>query len=70
MNPSDKFEVAQAIREGLHMSRDERVTCWEAMFRMLGEQDVTWWAATYVRDLAASKLTNSAHRPRRMSRCT
>jgi trehalose 6-phosphate synthase len=70
VNPSDKFEVAQAIREGLHMSRDERVSRWEVMFRRLGEQDVTWWAATYVRDLAASKLTNSTHRPRRMSRCT
>jgi len=32
----------------------------------LGEQDVTWWAATYVRDLAASKLTTSTHRPMRM----
>ena len=67
VNPSDKFEVAQAIREGLHMSRDERVSRWEAMFRMLGEQDVTWWAATYVRDLAASKLTNPTHRPMRIA---
>jgi trehalose 6-phosphate synthase len=61
VNPSDKFEVAQAIREGLHMSRDERMSRWEGMFRRLGEQDVTWWAASYVRDLAASTLTNSTH---------
>ena len=32
-------------------------------FRSLGEQDVTWWAATYVRDLAASKLTTSTDSP-------
>jgi len=35
-------------------------------FRSLGEQDVTWWAASYVGDLAASKLTTSTHRPMRM----
>jgi trehalose 6-phosphate synthase len=48
------------------MSRDERVSRWEAMFRSLGEQDVTWWAASYVRDLAASKLATSTHSPMRM----
>lgn len=56
VNPNDKFEVAEAIRDALNMPLEERVTRWERMMSTLREHDVSWWAASFLKDLAASKV--------------
>lgn len=55
VNPNDKFEVAEAIRDGLYMDRAERVTRWERMMATLRQTDVSWWAASFLRDLSGNK---------------
>jgi trehalose 6-phosphate synthase len=56
VNPNDKFEVAEAIRDALNMAQDERVTRWESMMSTLNEHDVSWWAEGFLRDLSASTV--------------
>src|SRR5215211_649333 len=53
VNPNDKVEVAEAIRDALQMSQQERLTRWQSMIGPLRERDVTWWAATFLKELAA-----------------
>src|SRR4051794_6957762 len=55
VNPNDKVEVAEAIQHALHMSQEERVARWQAMSRILWNSDVSRWAATFIKDLAANK---------------
>ncbi len=55
VNPNDKFEVAEAIRDALYMDRAERITRWERMMSAIRETDVSWWAATFLRDLSGNK---------------
>ncbi|RDI57250.1 trehalose 6-phosphate synthase [Microvirga subterranea] len=55
VNPNDKFEVAEAIRDALYMDRTERITRWERMMNAIRETDVSWWAATFLRDLSGNK---------------
>ena len=55
VNPNDKFEVAEAIREALQMKHEERVTRWERMIGPLRDRDVSWWAAAFLKDLAAQQ---------------
>ena len=51
VNPNDKLEVAEAIRDALSMSRRERVTRWESMIGPVREQDASWWAAAFLKEL-------------------
>jgi trehalose 6-phosphate synthase len=51
VNPNDKLEVAEAIRDALSMSKRERVTRWESMIGPVREQDVSWWAAAFLKEL-------------------
>jgi len=55
VNPNDKLEVAEAIRDGLQMSHEERVTRWQGMIGPLQDHDVSWWAAAFLRELAGQK---------------
>jgi trehalose 6-phosphate synthase len=55
VNPNDKFEVAEAIRDALYMNRSERINRWERMMATIRETDVSWWAATFLRDLSGNK---------------
>jgi trehalose 6-phosphate synthase len=55
VNPNDKFEVAEAIRDALYMNRSERIDRWERMMATIRETDVSWWAATFLRDLSGNK---------------
>jgi trehalose 6-phosphate synthase len=55
VNPNDKIEVAEAIREALQMSQEERVSRWESMMSVLQAQDVAWWAATFLKELTSNK---------------
>jgi trehalose 6-phosphate synthase len=62
VNPNDKFEVAEAIRDGLHMSHDERVSRWQRMMRALRAQDISWWTSTFLKDLARTQPAGSTRR--------
>jgi trehalose 6-phosphate synthase len=55
VNPNDKVEVAEAIRDALQMSQQERLSRWQSMIGPLRERDVSWWAATYLKELAAEQ---------------
>jgi trehalose 6-phosphate synthase len=60
VNPNDKFEVAEAIRDAFHMSQEERVARWQSMIAILQEQDVSWWAGSFVKELAGPKARGAA----------
>jgi trehalose-6-phosphate synthase len=55
VNPNVKLEVAEAIRDALQMSHDERVTRWQGMIGPLQDHDVSWWAAAFLTELATQK---------------
>ncbi|MBZ6076135.1 alpha,alpha-trehalose-phosphate synthase (UDP-forming) [Microvirga puerhi] len=52
VNPNDKFEVAEAIRDAIHMDRDERKERWRRMMKAIQDYDVSWWAASFLKDLS------------------
>jgi trehalose 6-phosphate synthase len=60
VNPNDKFEVAEAIRDALYMSQEERVSRWQGMMRALRDQDISWWADTYLKELAGNRARSNA----------
>jgi trehalose 6-phosphate synthase len=51
VNPNDKVEVAEAIRDALHMGQTDRVTRWRVLMEALREQDVSWWARAFLEAL-------------------
>ncbi len=68
VNPNDKIEVAEAIREALQMSREERVSRWESMMSVLQVQDVSWWAATFLKELTSNKTRTAARASVRLAK--
>jgi trehalose 6-phosphate synthase len=56
VNPNDKLEVSEAIREALKMDHRERVARWQSMIGPLRDRDVSWWAAAFLKDLASKAL--------------
>ena len=64
VNPNDKLEVAEAIRDALQMNHQERITRWQSMIGPLRDRDVSWWAAAFLKELAAqeSDLDDKDHR--------
>jgi len=65
INPNDKLEVAEAIRDALHMGQQERVARWQTMIGPLRKRDVSWWAAAFLKELANTRVIRhaAAHRP-------
>ena len=55
INPNDKVEVAEAIRDALQMSHQERVTRWQSMIEVVRDRDVSWWAAAFLKALVAQQ---------------
>jgi trehalose 6-phosphate synthase len=53
VNPNDKVEVAEAIRDALQMSQADRVTRWRAPIEPIREHDVAWWAGAFLKSLQA-----------------
>jgi trehalose 6-phosphate synthase len=51
VNPYDKFDVAEAIREALYMDARERIARWQSMFASIAAQDVSWWTHSFVQEL-------------------
>jgi trehalose 6-phosphate synthase len=68
VNPNDKIEVAEAIREALQMSQEERVSRWESMMSVLQAQDVAWWAATFLKELTSNKTKTAARASVRLAK--
>ncbi|MCB8820458.1 alpha,alpha-trehalose-phosphate synthase (UDP-forming) [Microvirga rosea] len=60
VNPNDKFEVAEAIREALHMDLDERKARWQRMMKTIQDYDVSWWADAFLKDLSGYTGTSKA----------
>ena len=52
INPNDKLEVAEAIRDALQMGQEERINRWQAMMIPVRKYDVSWWAAAFLDELA------------------
>ena len=71
VNPNDKLEVAEAIRDALQMSHQERVTRWQSMIVPLRDRDVSWWAAAFLKELVAQQPPTlpSGDVPARHYRC-
>jgi trehalose 6-phosphate synthase len=55
VNPNDKVEVAEAIRDALAMNQQERVARWQSMIGPLRDRDVSWWAEAFLKELAADQ---------------
>ena len=55
VNPNDKLEVAEAIRDALQMSHEERITRWQRMIGPVRDLDVSWWAAAFLTELSAQR---------------
>lgn len=55
VNPNDKFEVADAIRDALHMSLAERVERWRSMLATIKREDVHWWSSSFLKDLTGAR---------------
>jgi trehalose 6-phosphate synthase len=60
VNPNDKFEVAEAIRDALHMDRPERIARWQRMMKTIQDYDVSWWAASFLKELSDYKGLSKA----------
>ncbi len=55
VNPNDKLEVAEAIRDALQMGQQERVARWRSMIEPVRDRDVSWWAAAFLKELRAQR---------------
>ncbi len=51
VNPYDRFEVAEAIRQALYMPRGERLERWKPMAERMLREDVDWWARNFMAEL-------------------
>ena len=61
VNPNDKLEVAEAIRDALQMNQQERIGRWQSMMQLVRHRDVSWWAAAFLKELVAQQ--REARRP-------
>jgi trehalose 6-phosphate synthase len=60
VNPNDKVEVAEAIRDALQMGQQERIARWRTMIEPVRDRDVAWWATAFLKELQAQ--VTEAHR--------
>lgn len=65
VNPSDRGEIADALREGLEMDPEEQMERNRAMVRRLERRDALWWGRTFVRELERVKEAQAALRTKR-----
>ena len=64
VNPYDKFEMAEAMRDAIYMSLDERLTRWRGMNASVIERDIAWWTAAFLDDLGAAQHEHAARAAR------
>ncbi|MCC3702545.1 alpha,alpha-trehalose-phosphate synthase [Rouxiella badensis] len=53
VNPYDRDEVAAALDQALTMGREERISRYNEMMKILRENDIAHWGETYLKDLRA-----------------
>lgn len=53
VNPHDTARLAETIHLALTMPLDERKMRWNALRKVVMEQDVTWWRKNFLKDLDA-----------------
>jgi trehalose 6-phosphate synthase len=51
VNPYDTEEVAEAIQQGMQLSREERCTRWQTMMASVRRFDALWWRDAFVEAL-------------------
>ncbi|GEP08799.1 alpha,alpha-trehalose-phosphate synthase (UDP-forming) [Methylobacterium gnaphalii] len=56
VNPYDRFEMSEAIREALYMPRDERLARWKPMSERMIREDVDWWARNFMTELESFRI--------------
>ncbi|NIF21706.1 alpha,alpha-trehalose-phosphate synthase [Candidatus Pantoea multigeneris] len=60
VNPYDRDEVAAALDQALTMPRTERISRYNDMMAVLRKNDITFWRESFLRDLNAITLRDSA----------
>ena len=55
VNPFSQEDVADALRRGLEMPREERITRWRALMDGVERDDVLAWRETFVEALEATR---------------
>ncbi|MBB4659602.1 alpha,alpha-trehalose-phosphate synthase (UDP-forming) [Parvularcula dongshanensis] len=63
VNPHDLSGMADAMREALRMALPERRRRWEAMNKVVNEQDITWWRESFIADLSPDRPLGSSASP-------
>ena len=53
VNPHDTRKLAEVIHLALTMPLDERKERWQALRKIVVEQDITWWRKNFLKDLDA-----------------
>ncbi len=48
VNPYSKDEISDAIHQAINMPLEERKRRWEALHKVVREQDVVWWRRSFV----------------------
>ena len=56
VNPYSPDELADAIQQALHMSRDERIRRWKALYANVRDEDVVWWRKRFTEALQQPAL--------------
>ena len=59
VNPHDTGKLAETIHHALTMPLEERKERWEALRKIVTEQDVTWWRQNFLKDLGSLQTQES-----------
>ncbi len=56
VNPHDTGKLAEVIHHALTMPLEERVERWQALRKIVMEQDIAWWRQNFLKDLDALQV--------------
>lgn len=59
VNPHDTRKLAEVIHHGLTMPLEERKERWQALRKIVMEQDIAWWRQNFLKDLDALQSSSS-----------
>ena len=59
VNPHDTRKLAEVINLALTMPLEERVERWQALRKIVVEQDIAWWRKKFLKDLDALQTTSN-----------
>lgn len=58
VNPHDTRKLAEVINLALTMPLEERVERWQALRKIVMEQDIAWWRKKFLKDLDALQVSS------------